>query len=164
MGSLFFLVMPMKNQDTLIVSLLRENSRMSLTKMSRKSRIPISTLYDRMKHFDKSIVRKHTALVDFSQLGFAARARVLLKVKHTEIQNLREHLLCHPAVNELCKVNNGYDFMVELIFKTMKEMEDYLDSLSQKFPVEKEEVVYIIDELRQEEFLSNRQKLLLQGE
>ena len=83
----------MKKQDTLIVSLLRENSRMSLTDMSRITKIPVSTLYDKIKIYNKGLIMKHTTLVDFAQLGFSTRARVLLKVKRAELQVVRDHLL-----------------------------------------------------------------------
>jgi len=152
----------MENEDELIVSLLRENCRISLTEMSKITKIPISTIYDKMKNYRRGIIHKHTALIDFTQLGFSARARVLIKVKKTEAQKLREYLSKCPALNELYKVNNGYDFMAEFIFKTMKEMEEYVDTLGQFCGVEKEEVFYIIDELKREEFLSKARMLLLE--
>ena len=47
-----------------IVSLLQENSRMSLSEMSRKLKIPVSTLFDTMKEVEKifhfTIVLKDT--------------------------------------------------------------------------------------------------------
>ena len=36
-----------------VVSLLQENSRMSLCEMSRKLKIPVSTLYDTLKEVEK---------------------------------------------------------------------------------------------------------------
>ncbi len=154
----------MKYQDTLLVSLLRENSRMSLTEMSKVTKIPISTIYQKLKEFNNGLIRKNTALVDFSQMGFTVRARVLLKVKKTGLQQLKEHLLSHKSINELYKINNGYDFMAEFIFGTMKEMEEYLDMLGEKFDVEKEQVFYIVDELRREEFLSKERQALYRTE
>ena len=151
----------MKNHDAIIVSLLRENGRMSLTKMSRMTKIPVSTLYEKIKGLDNGLIRKHTTLIDFSLLGFSARARVLFKVRKTEMQKLKDHLLASPSLNELYKVNNGYDFMAEFIFQTMKEMEEYLDMLGEKYSLEKEEIFYLIDELRREEFLSKAHVLLL---
>ena len=151
----------MKSEDTVLVALLRQDSRMSLTEMSRVTKIPVSTIYEKMKHFNRGLIRKHTALVDFSQLGFHTRARVLLKAKRTEIERLREYLLSSSSLNELYKVNNGYDFMAEFIFTSMKEMEDYLDVLGEKYGVEKEQVFYIVDEIKREEFLSKVGVLLL---
>ncbi|MSR85925.1 Lrp/AsnC family transcriptional regulator [Candidatus Woesearchaeota archaeon] len=151
----------MNNVDTVLVALLRGDSRMSLTDMSRMTKIPVSTIYEKLKHYRKGLIRKHTSLVDFAQLGFHIRARVLLKAKKTELQKLREHLFAHPSLNELYKVNNGYDFMADFIFQTMKELEDYLDMLEEKYGVEKEQVFYMVDELKREEFLSKAGVLLL---
>ena len=151
----------MNNEDTILVALLRGDSRTSFTDMSRMTKIPVSTIYEKLKHYRKGLIRKHTALVDFSQLGFHIRARVLLKAKKTELQKLREHLLSHPSLNELYKVNNGYDFMAEFIFQTMKELEDYLDMLGERCGVEKEQVFYMVDELKREEFLSKAAVLLI---
>ncbi len=153
----------MRKDDTLIVALLREDSRMSLTEMSRKTQIPVSTIYEKLKQFKRGLISKHTALVDFAQLGYETRARVLLKAKRTELQKLKEHLLSSSALNELYKVNNGYDFMAEFIFQNMKELEEYLDQLSEHYGVEKELVFYIVDELKREEFLSKAGLLMLSG-
>lgn len=153
----------MKKEDNVIISLLRENSRISLTEMSRLSHVPVSTLYERLKSYQGDFIRKHTSLVDFSKLGFAARARVLLKVKRTEMPRLKEHLLISSCLNELYRVNNGYDFMAEFIFRTMHELEDYLDKLGTEFALEKEEVFYLVDEFQREGFMS-KGKVLLIGE
>ena len=147
-------------EDTVIVSLLREDSRMSLTEMSKVSKIPISTLYGKLKLYKNGLILKHTALVDFSQLGYRTRARVLFKVKKEDMHSFREHLLSSHVTNELYKVTNGYDYMAEFIFATMKELEDYLDLLETKFHVQKEQVFYLVDELQREGFLSRGRSLL----
>src|SRR3989344_1327098 len=145
--------MHMRKYDDLIISYLRENSRMSLTQMSKRTNIPISTLYERIKGYQKKVIKKHTAIIDFAQLGYGTRARVLFRVKKDVREDFKEHLLHSPYLNELYKVNNNYDFMAEFIFRQMKEMEDYLDSLEEKYRVEKE-VFYILEELKREGFLS----------
>lgn len=143
----------MQKYDDVILAHLRENSRLSLTQLSKCTNIPISTLHERLKGFQKNIIKKNTALVDFTQLGYGARARVLFRVKKDVRDQLKDYLLHSPFLNELYKVNNGYDFMAEFIFKHMKDMEDYLDTLEQKYNVEKE-VFYIVEELKREGFLS----------
>jgi len=151
----------MKKSDEVIVSLLRENSRMSLTQMSRITRIPVSTIFERLKHYDKNVVKKSTVLVDFSKFGYGARARVLMKARKDEVQKLKEHLMASSCLNELYKVNNGYDFMAEFIFKTMKETEEYVEKLRENFNLEKEQVVYLIDEIGKEEFMSKSSVIMM---
>jgi DNA-binding Lrp family transcriptional regulator len=142
-------------KDKIILSLLRENGRMKLTNMSRKTRIPVSTLHERIKGYRGSLIKKHTALVDFRKLGYNARARVLLKVNRAEKEKVREFLKNSPCTNELMKVNNGFDFMAEFVFDSMKSLEEYLDALSERFVLESFQTYYIIDEIKEEDFLSH---------
>ena len=39
----------MKKKDQILLSYLRKDARMPLTKMSKKTNIPVSTLFDRLK-------------------------------------------------------------------------------------------------------------------
>ena len=153
----------MKREDTMIISLLREDSRMSLTKMSRLTKIPVSTIYEKIRTFNKGAIRKHTSIVDFSQFGYNTKANVLMKAKKTNLQQLREQLIICPYLNNLYRVNNGFDFMAEFIFKTAKEMEEYLETMGKKFELEKEEVYYVVDEIKREEFMSKHKWLMMEN-
>lgn len=127
---------------------------MSLTEMSKFTKIPISTLFERLKDFNNGLIKKHTTLVDFSRLGYEARARVLFKAKRGESVKLRELLNTSRNVNELYKVNNGFDFMVEFIFKNMRELEEYLEKIEVMYPIDKQQVFYMVEEIKKEEFMS----------
>ncbi len=145
----------MKKREFVIVSALRRDSRTSLTKMSRMTNIPISTLHDRLKEYRGNLIKKNTAIVDFSRLGYNTRATVMFKV---EKEQRREFLNCLRAshhVNTLVKVNNGFDFMTEFIFEHIKDMEDYMELLDRKFSIEKRETFYVVEDIKREEFLSN---------
>jgi DNA-binding Lrp family transcriptional regulator len=103
----------MKNSDLLFLTFLRQDARQTLTDISRKTRIPISTLYDKLKHQEQSLIMKHTTLVDFALLGFNCRAKILLSTSREEKDQLKNFLGEHPCVNSLFKINNGFDFLVE---------------------------------------------------
>ena len=74
----------MKKTDLLIISSLRQNAREKLTNMSKKTRIPVSTLFDRIRMHEGKLIKKHTALIDFNKLGYNTRANIILKVKKTD--------------------------------------------------------------------------------
>ena len=145
----------MKKTDLLIISSLRQNARMKLTDMSRMTRIPVSTLFDRMKLHEGNIIQKHTALVDFSKLGYNTRANIILKVKKEDRNAIRDFLMKHSCVNSAFKINNGYDFLIEAVFKNIKEVEDFIELLEEKFKIKAKQVFYVIDDLKKEAFLSN---------
>jgi DNA-binding Lrp family transcriptional regulator len=142
-----------KNSDLKLISYLRKNSRQTLTEISKKTRIPISTLYDKLKVHEHSLIVKHTTLLDFSKLGFNCKANILLKAGRDERDKLGSFLKAHPAINNLYKINNGYDFMAEGVFSHVKELEDFMDNLERNFPIEERKTHYVIEDLKREEFL-----------
>ncbi|MBM3199331.1 Lrp/AsnC family transcriptional regulator [Candidatus Woesearchaeota archaeon] len=145
----------MKKTDLLIISSLRQNAREKLTEMSKRTRIPVSTIFDRIKLHENGLIKKHTALIDFSKLGYNTRANIILKVGKGDREGVKDFLMKHGSINSAFKINNGYDFLIEAVFTNIKEVEDFLEVLDEKFGVKSKQVFYIIDDLKKEEFLSN---------
>jgi len=143
----------MKKKDILFLAYLRKDARETLTTISRKTSVPISSLYDKLRSLEKDIITKHTTIIDFSKLGYLCRANIILKVEIEDRDLAKNYLLCNENVNSLFKINNGYDFMVEGVFKHIKEMEDFLELFERKFKVLNKNVYYVIEDLKRESFL-----------
>ena len=142
-----------KKKDLVLTAYLRQDARASLTILSRKTGVPVSTIFDRLR--TNKVILKNTALLDFAKLGFSARATILMKARKEKKEQLREFLVKSWNVNSLYKVNNGYHFMAECVFRDIKELEGFLDLLDERFSVRTKEVHYIIDDLKREDFLSH---------
>ena len=145
----------MNKKDLLIITHLRNNARMPLTRLSRKTSIPVSTLFDRLKANENKVIVKHTSLLDFAKLGYNTRANITLKVDKDDKDLLRDYLMKHQSVNSVYKINNGFDFMVEGIFRQIKDMEIFLDELDSKFKITDKKTFFIIDDLKRESFMAN---------
>ncbi|MFH1316728.1 MAG: Lrp/AsnC family transcriptional regulator [Candidatus Woesearchaeota archaeon] len=143
-------------KDLEIIAHLREDGRKTLTNMSRELKMPISTIFDRMRKFDGNIMRRYVGLIDFQSLGYNARAQVMIKSIKSRKNELLEFLMKHENVNSVFKINNGFDFMIDIIFRNVRDLEDFIEKLDEKYRVKTKISYYIIDELKKEEFLSNR--------
>ncbi|MBI2549202.1 Lrp/AsnC family transcriptional regulator [Candidatus Woesearchaeota archaeon] len=143
----------MDQKDVEIISQLRENARMPLTKMSRRTRIPVSTLFDRIRSNEQTIILRYTSLLDFNKLGYHARAHVHLRVSREDKELLKIFLLSHPSVNAVYRINNGYDFMVEGIFQQVKDLEEFIEHVEQQFSIIDKRSYFIIEDLKREGFL-----------
>ena len=141
------------DKDLLIMSQLRKDARMSLTKMSKKTQIPISTLFDKLRQYEGHEIQRHIALLDFAKLGYTTRAIVLMRVHKKDKETLGKTLVKNTHINSLFKVNNGFDFQFECIFRDMRELEDFVEGLEEQFAIKGKEVHYIIEEIKREEFL-----------
>lgn len=145
----------MNQKDLQIIANLRTDARMPLTKMSKKTGIPVSTIFDRLKMNESDLIVKHTSLLDFAKLGYNTRANITLKVDRDDKEALKAFLVKHQSVNSVYKINNGFDFMVEGIFKQIKDMEEFIDDLEKRFKIQDKKSFFIIEDLKKEAFLSD---------
>ncbi len=144
----------MNKNDLQIVNQLRLNARMSLTAMSRKTGIPISTLFDKIKSRISNLVIKYTSLLDFYRLGYGARAMILIKVNKEDKEQLKEYLSKATSVNSVMKISNGYDFILEGVFKEMKDMDSFVENMEAKFNIVETRTFFVIDDVKREGFVA----------
>ena len=145
----------LNQKDLKIIAHLRNDARMPLTKMSKKVQIPVSTIFDRLKANENKLIIKHTSLLDFSRLGYHTRANIAVKVNKEHKEELKNYLVTRQNTNSVYKINNGFDFMIEGIFTHIKDMEEFIDELENKFNIEDKKFFFIIEDLKKEAFMSN---------
>lgn len=151
----------MKKKDLQIIASLRKDSRVMLTKLSKRLKIPVSTIFTRIKRNEDGLILRKTILLDFNRLGFNTRAYVFFAIGKKQKKEFIELMMKRDNVNSLYKVNNGFDCMAELIFKNLKEMEDFMDYLENNYVIKRKEVHYIIEDLKREKFMSDPERIEL---
>jgi len=145
----------LKKKELEMLAYLRSNGRMKLTMLSKRINVPVSTLYDKLKLFQGGLIKKHTTLLDFTKLGYHTKANIILKVNKEHREDLREHLRKNGQVNSVYKINSGFDFLVEGVFKHVKDVQDFIEKLEDKFTIEDKQTYFIIDEIKKEGFMAN---------
>jgi len=141
-------------KDVLLISYLRKDARGSLTSISRYTNIPISTLFDRLKVINNSFIKKNTCLLNFGKLGYDIRVTLLLKAHENSKDELRKYLEFNQNVNNMYRVSNGYDFLVEAVFKSLKEMDFFIEKL-RSFNLSDSKEYFILEEVKRESFLAD---------
>ena len=141
-------------KELLMVSHLRSNSRETLTRLSRKTNVPISTLHDKMKSNCGEVIQKNVALIDFSKVGFHCRAYITMRVNKKQRNDIKDFLEKNEEVNTLLRINNGYDFLVEGVFRNINEMEMFIERLDERFDIKEKKVYHVISNIKQEAFMS----------
>lgn len=142
----------MKAKDLQLLACLRENARQKITRMSRRTKLPVSTIFDKLQEYKPHV--RFTTLLNFSQLGYNAKVHFLLKPAKEDREKLEAYLSENASVNSLFKVNNGYDYLAEGIFRTMKDVEEFLEKIEDGFRIKEKELYYVIDDLKREQFLT----------
>ncbi|HDD70527.1 MAG TPA: Lrp/AsnC family transcriptional regulator [Candidatus Woesearchaeota archaeon] len=145
----------MDKKDLLLLGHLRQDARMSLTKLSKRTGVPVSTIFHKLRSGFNGRILRHAVLVDFSAFGFNLKAFLLLKVKKAEKDALFKKLIASANVNNLFKINNGWDVMLECLFRDLNHLEEFLEDLDESFSIKAKEVHYVLDDIKREAFLAD---------
>ena len=145
----------LQKKDFLLITYLRNNARENLTKISRLTHIPVSTIFDRLKELETDLISKHTTLVNFKKLGFDIKINILFKVERNSREEFKEYLIKNQNINSVFRVNNGFDFLVEAIFRGMHELQIFMEDI-ERFNVEEKQELFVLEDLKLEGFLSDQ--------
>lgn len=134
-----------------IIASLRRNSRSRLIDISKETDVPISTVYNRILHLQGRLIEKFTCLLDYGSLGLVL-ATIMIKARKGSRLELQKNLVKQDPVNSLFKINNGYDFMVDAVFSSLMELEEFRETIEHQYRC-RTKVHYIIERIKQESYL-----------
>lgn len=146
--------MKLSPKDILLLRCLRSNARATLTEISKETKIPISTLFDKLKVQQGNIIAKHTSIINFEKLGYHAHVQIFLKAPVELREHLAKYLQYNEQINSVFKINNGFDFFAEGVFSQVQEAEAFISNLESRFSPLEYKTHYIIEDLKREEFLN----------
>ncbi len=143
-------------EDLRLLTLLRNDARETLTNLSKKTKIPVSTLHDKLRFArHRGVIQKFTVIPNYDAIGYNTRATLLVKTPRENKNKIREFLTLHPNVNSLFKINNGFDLLIQGVFLNMHELENFLEVLETEYRAKDVQVFYILENIVEEVFLSD---------
>ncbi|MBU0629170.1 MAG: Lrp/AsnC family transcriptional regulator [Nanoarchaeota archaeon] len=142
----------LNEKELMILSELRKDSRQSLTDISRKTNIPVSTIFDNLIKLNKGIVKKKVSLLNFDVMGYPIFVNLI--VRSSGKKNVERLLLSKPNVNSLSRTKGENCFFIQCFFRNMSEFESFKDELNEMGAKELKEF-HVIGEIKREVFLTN---------
>ena len=105
--------------------------------------------------YENDLIKRHTCMIDFQKLGYGIRTSIL--VSAVDKNAFRNFTGDHPNINSAFEIDNDYNFLLDCVFQNMSDCRDFVENL-EKIGVEKNQVHYIIDEVKVESFMSAKDK------
>ncbi len=117
--------MVLDNKDTAIISLLKENSRLSIRDIAKKTRIRPSTVHQRMSVLRRGdIIEKYTVKLNNKEVGENFIVFFWIKIKPSA--KLDDRWVNNIHVKEVFGVTGEYDMLLKLKFKDIEEFNDFV--------------------------------------
>jgi len=147
----------MNDKEKKLIVELRKNSRQRINKIATLHNFPVSTMADILKRLQKKKLFHHTTKIKFEKLGFPLNIKIALKTILQERPSLEEYLQKSPNLNNLYKINDGYDYMAELVFRNHGYFQDFLEDLELKNTIIQKQVFHITRTIQEEKFLTSHE-------
>jgi DNA-binding Lrp family transcriptional regulator len=115
-------------KDRLILNTLKENSSLSIQKISKKTGIPIATVHHRLKRLRADgIIKKYTIVIDQVKLGRKLVAHVLIKATpKSDHVVLLEKLMKHESVEDGSAITGAFDVMIKVRVADVDELDQFV--------------------------------------
>ncbi|MFQ5833980.1 MAG: Lrp/AsnC family transcriptional regulator [Candidatus Thorarchaeota archaeon] len=126
----------LNGKDYQILTLLKENSRMTTKEMSEKLEIPQTTVHNRIKRLTKSgIIKRFTIELDRKKIGRALVAYILCTVSYRSArgQKIDQYSVAQQIdklaeVEEVSIVTGENDLIVKVALKDVDALNDFVIS------------------------------------
>ncbi|MBI2547789.1 Lrp/AsnC family transcriptional regulator [Candidatus Woesearchaeota archaeon] len=137
----------LRKTDLAVIACLRENGRMPLTVMHKRTHIPISTLHDTIKRLEKRGMVRHVSLLNFPNINHPFIVHYLLSAK----ENLKRYLLFNPSVNTISVINKGTHFYVECAFRSIRDKTKFRNKVT-SYKLKKVQEIPVAEIIKREGF------------
>jgi DNA-binding Lrp family transcriptional regulator len=116
--------------DRKLLSLLREDSRMSTAALARKLGVARTTVVERMKRLERDgVVAGYTVRLDAKLQGRMLRVHVLLRVDAKQGEAVVEALRAISQVRGVYAISGAFDSLVFVEGETTEEIDGVLDAI-----------------------------------
>ena len=117
--------MELDNKDKLIIKVLKENSRIPIRDIAKKTGIRPSTVHERVKKLVKeSVIEKFTLKLNNKSVEQNFIVFMLIKGGTTEYINTK--ITNNEHVKEVFGITGEYDLLLKLKFKDVEEFNKFL--------------------------------------
>jgi len=143
------------DKDKIILELLKQNSKLTTSKISKKTAIPVTTVHNRIKKLKKEkYIQNYTVNINHEKLGLKISAFILLTVNYelkdgTKImqEDVARKIKSLPEVDEVNVVTGGTDIVLKVRTTDVKALNDFvIDKLRMIKGVDKTQTMVILSE------------------
>jgi len=148
-----------RQKDTKAIVILRKDSREVARTVSKRSGVGMTALCNKIKHNFGGMIAKKTVLLNHDRMGFEIKALILIGVIKNHKVLVRNFLSTSLYINSLYRVNSGYDYAAEMIFKDDNHMDTFIKDLKDAFNISVMDVVTVLETVEREAFMDNFVKM-----
>ena len=133
-----------KNLD--LLKELEKNCRQNLKKLSKKTGMSITTVYERMKKLEKmGVIKGYQALIDYQKIGFDLPVIIELVIKRENQFEVANKLIKFNNISAIYGATGSTDLMVIAKFKNRDGLTRFINTLFKMEGIQRTETRVILN-------------------
>lgn len=127
--------MQLSEKDIKLLELLQKNCKAALKDISRELNSPVTTVYEKIKRFEKEgIIKKYTAVLDGKKLDKSLTVFVFVTIKYhfadeqkpLSQRDIAKKISQIPNVQEVHIITGDWDLLLKIKGKDMEEISSFV--------------------------------------
>lgn len=114
--------------DSRIIRSLVQNSRITLSQMSKDIDVPDATISNRLKKLEKDVIKQYTLILDPDKLGLKVTAIIIIQSESEKHKSVEKELSQLEEVSEVYSVSGEYDILIKVWAYSIEELNQIVNS------------------------------------
>ena len=129
--------------DHRIINLLQKNARASLKDLSKECFIPSPAIAARINKLEKTgIITGYHSTINMEKIGFHVRAFIQVQLEPRQKEEFYPYIQSIPNVIECNCVTGDYSEIMEVIFPSTTDLDDFINIIQQRFGKTSTQIVF----------------------
>lgn len=118
----------MDNMDSRIVEILKENSRVSASEISRKVGLSVPAVSERIKKLEEQgVIQKYTIKLNEQILGYNIKAFIMVRLQDVDaLPDFKEQMLQFPNILECHHIAGEFDYLMKAVVASTDDLEEFI--------------------------------------
>jgi len=118
----------MDDVDLAILRSLIENSRITISQMSKEIDIPDATISNRLKKLENNVIKRYTLIPDWQKIGLEITSIIIIQTESEKHEFVKEKLSRLKEVSEVYSVSGEYDILIKVWVKSIEDLNQLINS------------------------------------
>lgn len=142
----------MDETDKKICNILTENSRISISSISKKTGIPNSTISNRIHKLEENkIIKQYTTILDHEKIGINITAMIIIQTETEKHENVEKQLPKLEEVTHVYSISGEYDVLIKVEAMNLEELNEIINSKIRTIDgIEELRELIVMEELKNE--------------